>query len=337
MMHRATVHGLRSRWRWAWPDAAERRRPAMRRIRLLWRRRRAFARLALCKSALPATLPATLPPEAAAVGYTVNTFHSTFDRKRIDLADSRAAGFQWYLGQFFGFPATAAGTVSFNTDGSVTILPLVDSGSGINSAAPRGKDWVGMAFGGGAYFEATLKFNPQDVIATKGKGGWPAWWSMSIEHFAFLPGEQWPGQEPGYAHFAEPDFFEYDIWEFSPHHWYGGAVHDWWGVWKKTAPDGYGNVSNAPGGGTNFGNFQVKTPEGTDFTQYHRFGFLWVPATLRRRGMPPTSSTAGRRMSRCLGNSTPTRPSARQGAVDVRDPGSGSMWRSCLVRGPSSR
>jgi hypothetical protein len=43
-------------------------------------------------------------------------------------------------------------------------------------------------------------------------------------------------------------------------------------------------VSNSGGGGSSFSNFQVQTPSTTDFTQYHAFGFLWVPATASAQG-----------------------------------------------------
>ena len=43
-------------------------------------------------------------------------------------------------------------------------------------------------------------------------------------------------------------------------------------------------MSNAGGDGTQFSNFQVQTPADTDFTQYHRFGYLWVPATASSDG-----------------------------------------------------
>ncbi len=124
-----------------------------------------------------------------------------------------------------------------------------------------------MAFGGGAYFEAVFRFDPEDTINAKGVG-WPSWWAMAIEHLAGLPMQQWPGQPSGYDHFIETDFFEYDVWSFSPHNEYGGAMHDWFGIWKSTCPNNYCNVSNAGGGGTNFSSFQVQTPTSTDFTQY---------------------------------------------------------------------
>jgi len=59
---------------------------------------------------------------------------------------------------------------------------------------------------------------------------------MALEHMAYFEGRQWPGQPEGYDHFIEPDFFEYDIWRFAPHNTYGGATHDWYGIYNKTCP-----------------------------------------------------------------------------------------------------
>ena len=231
---------------------------------------------------------AKAPPQAAAAGYTVSTFASTFDRSRVDVNDTRKPGYQWYLGQFFGGAATAPSNLTFNPDGTLALDGAgTSANAGINTAAPVSSParWVGMAFGGGAYFEATFRFDPQDTINANG-AGWPSWWAMAIEHLAGLPSEQWQGQPSGYSHFIETDFFEYDVWRFSPHNEYGGAMHDWYGVYNQTcAGAGNCNVSNTGGGGTRFSNFQVQTPASTDFTKYHAFGYLWVPATASSQGL----------------------------------------------------
>jgi hypothetical protein len=227
------------------------------------------------------------PPQAAAAGYTMNTFTSHMDKGGVDLGNTQKTGFQWYLGQFFGSPATDPGNLMFNADGTLTLDGKgTSANAGINTASPSngGSSWVGVAFGGGAYFEATFKFNPQDTINTGGNG-WPSWWAMAIEHLAGLQSQQWQGQASGYAHFIETDFFEYDVWSFSPHNEYGGATHDWYGIYQQTCGSGgYCNVNNAGGGGTAFSDFQVQTPASTDFTQYHSFGYLWLPATASAKG-----------------------------------------------------
>jgi hypothetical protein len=143
---------------------------------------------------------------------------------------------------------------------------------------------VGLAFGGGAYFEAILQFDPAKTAQGKPKA-WPSFWSLSIEHAAGLSGEQWPGQQTGYVHFIEPDFFEYDVWSFAPRSYYGGAIHDWYGIFRATCPGkAFCGVTNAGGGGTAFTNFKIQTTTATDFTKPHKFGLLWVPATPTTKG-----------------------------------------------------
>ena len=239
------------------------------------------------------------PPLAAAAGYVVNTFTSTFEQSTVDLANTQKSGFTWYLGQFFGSAATPASDLTFNADGTLSLNGAgTSSNAGINTATPstNSAGWVGVAFGGGAYFEATFKFNPQDTITANGNG-WPSWWAMAIEHLAGLPDEQWQGQPTSYDHFIETDFFEYDVWSFEPHYEYGGAMHDWYGIWKQTCPNNYCNVSNA-GSQTNFDNFVVQTPSTTDFTQNHAFGFLWIPATSTTEARRSTTSMASRPTTR---------------------------------------
>ncbi len=226
------------------------------------------------------------PAQAAAAGYTVNTFSSQLAKSGIDVANTQTSGFQWYLASFFGGPAMPATDLTFNGDGTLTLDGAGTSANvGISTAttAKNSAGWVGVAFGGGAYFEAVFKFNPQDTIATGGKG-WPSWWAMAIEHLANLPTQQWQGQPAQYAHFIETDFFEYDIWSFAPHNEYGGAINDWYGIYNSTCTKGFCKATNASGGGTNFNNFVVHTPTNTDYTQYHAVGFLWEPATATSLG-----------------------------------------------------
>jgi hypothetical protein len=229
------------------------------------------------------------PPQAAAVGYTVSTFSSTFAKSGFDLADTHASGFEWYLGQYFGYADTLASALTFNADGTVTL----NAGGNLGSTAPvrtSTSGFVGTAFGGGAYLEATFKFDPADVINNPDTSAWPSWWGFSLEHCAGWSLNQtldpWPGQATGYAHFIETDFFEYDIWNFAPHYEYAGTMHDWYGEYPTCDPSSssFCNVSNAPNDGTSFSNFVVTTPSTTDFTQYHAFGFLWVPATATTQG-----------------------------------------------------
>ena len=227
-----------------------------------------------------------VPPQAAAAGYLTKTFSSTFSKESIDLYNTGRSGFAWYPSHFFGQQPSRPESVQINPGDGIE-LGAGDLAASFETAAPArtASRWVGVAFGGGAYFEATLKFDPARTAQPNRRKAWPAFWSLAIEHAASLGGQQWPGELPGYTHFIEADFFEYDVWAFSPRHYYGGAMHDWFGIYNKTCPgSSFCGVSNAGRGGTRFTNFVVKTPQTTDYTRFHRFGFLWVPATSTRQG-----------------------------------------------------
>jgi hypothetical protein len=99
---------------------------------------------------------------------------------------------------------------------------------------------------------------------------------MALEHLIGLPGQQWPGQMAGYSHFIEPDFMEKEDTNSID---YGGAIHDWYGVYEQTCSGQvYCNVFPA------FNVANRVLPAATNFNQYHRYGLLWVPATATTKG-----------------------------------------------------
>jgi hypothetical protein len=229
--------------------------------------------------------------QAAALGYTLNTFHTgrwnvtkaiDFPHvkhqrgadagpwnapKAIDWQNTGAIGFQWYLNKAFGGKPTPPSRLTVNRDGSLTL-----NGGEINTfSAPTSH---GVGFGGGAYFEATFSFDPQSVVGNLQKT-WPAWWAMSLEHFLNLPGQHWTGQPSNVMHFAEMDFFEYDTWNWAGQNTYGGATHDWGGTYESKKGWQY-NYHNDK--------FVIRLPKDIDFTKPHRYGYLWVPATATSQG-----------------------------------------------------
>lgn len=199
-------------------------------------------------------------------GYALS-FDDEFDKATdIDIDGTGAVGYNWYTRQFFGFPTTRPDVVSV-AGGVLTLSGGGNNNGSIETACPAAnpQGYIGQVFGGGAYFEASLAFDPAVVDV---KNGWPSFWSMGIEHMANKGEAHWPGQPAGYDHFAEDDFFEYDT-AWAGASTYGGAVHDWWGIW--TPDKGYSNVQND--------NYIIRTPAGTDFTRFHRYGNLWTPAS----------------------------------------------------------
>jgi hypothetical protein len=147
------------------------------------------------------------------------------------------------------------------------------------TSAKNAAGFVGTAFGGGAYIEATFKFDPDDTERANSKH-WPAFWSLAAEASVKPGGNQWPGQVQGYQHQIEVDFFEYLLLPYGgPRNAYASSMHDWYGVYKNTcAPAGLCQV------GFEFNESKRITPQGTDFTRYHSYGSLWVPATSASQG-----------------------------------------------------
>ena len=85
----------------------------------------------------------------------------------------------------------------------------------------------------------------------------PPPWSMSVENMP-MPG--WPGKW---------ETIENDIMEYNPS-WghpqqFDSTIHDW------SSGTGSGNIGNF--------NSVVYVPAGTDYTQWHTYGQLWIPAT----------------------------------------------------------
>lgn len=220
------------------------------------------------------------PSYAAAVGYNTKTFSANFTSATVDTADTGKSGFLWYPYTLFGRHANVS-AIGLNTDGSVTLAGDTTGPNGeITSAAPASNSagFVGTAFGGGAYIEAVFKFNPNDVAAANSKG-WPSFWSLAAEGSVLNNGaNQWKGQVKGYEHQIEYDFFEYDYLPYNvPRNVYSSAMHDWYGVYNVTCS---GLCEQA----TVSAQSKHSTPTTTDFTQYHRYGFLWVPATATTEG-----------------------------------------------------
>ncbi len=101
---------------------------------------------------------------------------------------------------------------------------------------------------------------------------------MAVEHMVSLDARQWPEQRKGYEHFVEADFFEYDLKDYVRRgklNYFGGALHDWFGL---PSADRYSHLTIP------YSAVVREVPLNTDFTQYHRYGFLWVPATATENG-----------------------------------------------------
>jgi len=222
---------------------------------------------------------AQAPSYASQVGYTSNTFSANFSSSGVDLSNSKDPGYSWYLWNLFGKQTNPANVV-LNSDGSVTLLgpPYMNGQLMTATPAKNSAGFVGTAFGGGAYIEATFKFDPADVARANSKG-WPSFWSMAFEASMRPGANQWTGQAPAYVHHIEVDFFEYLLLPYgAPQNAYGSSMHDWYGIYNNTCPPGLCQVGFEGNEGKRL------APGSTDFTRYHRYGALWVPATPNTQG-----------------------------------------------------
>jgi hypothetical protein len=218
----------------------------------------------------------TVPLAAQRAGYLLRTY-GPYPTLAGDRAPPGAAVLR--LANFFG-NSVPANSVTVNSDGSITLLGGGASNGQVASAssAANPENFQGIAFGGGAYFEATLKFDGwqgQSANPNATSTGWPAFWSMSIEHLAQNGTDQWPGQAAGYEHFSEIDFLEYDLaYAQKTDDVYNGSIHDFYGVVDQTcAPSAYCEIQNP------YPTKIKQVPANTDFSAYHTYGLLWLPAT----------------------------------------------------------
>ena len=218
---------------------------------------------------------AGVPLPAAGVGYNVNTFSSTFNND-VDVGYTNVPGFNWYLWNWF----SPSGLGHANA-ANITITPGVSAYFAGENIGPNAElssadvdstnsTFVGTAFGGGGYFEATISFDPTTFTAAP---GWPAWWSMSIEHAAYNSGlALWTGQITGYSCYNELDFMEYMNYASLPNS-YVGTLHT---HYNQAPANGYLDqvVNNSPNGG----NIDAVASY-TMFRNPHTYGVLWVPHT----------------------------------------------------------
>ena len=219
------------------------------------------------------------PGQASTVGYSVNTFHSTFSND-VDVGNAKPSGIHWFVDRWFGAKATHGDHLGFPSGGGITLNDGGDAANYTIGSAAQSRSaashWGGSAFGGGGYFEAVIQFDTTPVTAP-GAEGFPAWWLEPIEHMADPKADIWPGQPPGYENFTEVDIFEYNQWKQHGANVYSGAVHNWYGIYKQTCPQfcRVSNINNL----SRFNNYLIQVPANTDYGQPHKYAVLWVPAT----------------------------------------------------------
>jgi hypothetical protein len=216
-----------------------------------------------------------MPAPATTWGYTNLVLYDNFTSTTIDLNNTLAPGFNWYVNNAWPFMnAGNSAWLPMNTSTATPSSDLIVSGQqvdmttdvshlneSLNTCGSLGsQSYVGKAFGGGFYLEVRMSANP--ALATSAAAswaGWPIFWGVPVE---FLDGAFAYGTP-----FVEADGFEQFptgtgtiTKEMALHEWHVGASSSF-----QFSASNY-DVSAAI--------------NGADLSQPHRFGFLWVPQSL---------------------------------------------------------
>ena len=231
--------------------------------------------------ATPGNFPCTPvsfnPTNPATSGYQVVMTDTFADLSTIDVNNTLASGFHWYVNRPFSWGPVAASNFTLDANGVVLTTPDTFSNWSMSTMGDNGAGgYVGTVFSGGMYVEARFAFD--NTLFNFGNG-WPSFWSMAVEHLQGNRTTQWPGQAAGYEHFMEDDYFEYDNPNAGRDQW-GSVMHDW-----------YGNpatqINSAPGGGTNWNNGFMVKPGSTivwNLATFHTLGHLYVAGSVANGG-----------------------------------------------------
>jgi len=200
-------------------------------------------------------------------GYTIAFQDHFTSLANIDITNSQAPGFQWYLAKWFTQGSAAYNPANF-TIVSGTVLQI---GGVVSEQFPdiatafdnNHGSFTGSVYGLGFYFEVNMKFDP----AGDQSFGAPNFYGMSVEHIydpTSVGDAHWPGQISGYAH-----FFELDCMECAGNNtaYYQGSVHDWYGVQVLNQYNDIFNGASAI----------IPVPGGANLNTFNTYGTLWVP------------------------------------------------------------
>lgn len=220
------------------------------------------------------------PAPAAAAGFTKLVFDQGGSAGwNIDLGQTNQAGHAWYSsGGFFG----ASGAATQVGDGGVLTIASGSMATATRLGTDADAGYVGHAFGGGFYVEASLALSPgcgQNGIVS-------AFWGLPVEkEEAPSRSDQWPGQPSGYVHYVELDFMEFHLAPARPPStsyyaldWYGEFVGDTPTCIHTGGAVGFCHCANngscpaAPANGAD------DLPDATDFAAFNVYGALVVPA-----------------------------------------------------------
>ncbi|MCK1546330.1 hypothetical protein IVB12_31425 [Bradyrhizobium sp. 179] len=218
------------------------------------------------------------PRQAREAGYVVNTFNSDVTKAETDIDKLYRSGKNWYLYNFWGSDVSSRGIV-FSSDRPAYVINdgmnrNAQIATGARTQSKNAASFVGTAFGGGAYFEAALAFDPEQVRAGGLQAGWPSFWTLPVEVVLRNGKAQWPDQPQNYEQYAEIDILEYGLIHLGyDTRFYGSNVHHFYGNFRKTCQKGYCNHDLGLKGSL------IELPRRVKLTDFHRYGLLWIPAT----------------------------------------------------------
>jgi hypothetical protein len=206
--------------------------------------------------------PVGVPAPAASVGYTNRTF-----------GPNMSLGGNWFRW---------AGDVNAtqNANGSITTTGGNNSwGQQVLTALPTGgSSFSGTAFTGGGYFEWTMSFSGP-ANASNISQGWPSLWIVDIEGPGFNnSGDHWQGQPSNYLRWTTINVAEWAN-DHTPMPASNTVYHEFSDFYGP--PDSSGTQVDT---GYHANGSPYTVPAGFSFSQPHKYGFLWVPATSSTQG-----------------------------------------------------
>lgn len=248
---------------------------------------------------------AAVPAAVTAAGYTAMSFDTeSFSAANVDMGVTRESGFQWYFYNFFNGTVASPANVSLNPDGTITFLGDTTGPNGqistvtscnVGCTAKGVSGQRGHSFGGGAYFEASIKVS--NTIVSANSNHVPAFWALASEHLTSagpgtggLGADRWPGlpgsspgvATTGYNHFSEIDIMEWNRGSADVHSCPNAqSPSNPCPIYGATTWDHVQNVGGTPSDLSQKSCFACGNASisGADMNQYHTYGALWIPAT----------------------------------------------------------
>ena len=202
------------------------------------------------------------PPQAAAEGYDRLVFQEEFDDlSGIDVNDTRKAGFNFYPKLAWGKYVLPKKHIKVKNGVLYLYNPDNHAQSDLFSAvnADNEKGYTGFAIGGGAYFEASIAYDPDYKKKYPYTDGFPAFYSNPVEHFFH--------RTPQPYNYLEMDHMEYNPKWYDDPNDFQHALLKW-------------SVENNQFDREILGAYPeriINTPDGTDLNKLNTYGALWIP------------------------------------------------------------